>query len=298
MYSEIDSNKRKTVLLMFGFFVFVGAIAFGVGWYMHSYYITIFALVFAVGYIFWSYYASDKLALSVNNARQIEKADNIRLWRIVENLAITDGLPMPKVYIIDDPAPNAFATGRDPKHAGVTVTTGLLDIMDDNELTGVIAHELGHVQNYDIRVSMIAFGLVAVVSIISDTVLRWMFWGGVSSDGDGDSDSVSNPIVLAVGIVAIVLAPIVATMIQLSISRKREYLADATGALTTRYPQGLASALQKISDHGSAMQKQSASTAHLFFANPLKKGSFTSLFSTHPPIEDRIAKLQEMETRV
>lgn len=283
---------------MFGFFVFVGAIAFGVGWYMHSYYITIFALVFAVGYIFWSYYASDKLALSVNNARQIEKADNIRLWRIVENLAITDGLPMPKVYIIDDPAPNAFATGRDPKHAGVTVTTGLLDIMDDNELTGVIAHELGHVQNYDIRVSMIAFGLVAVVSIISDTVLRWMFWGGVSSDGDGDSDSVSNPIVLAVGIVAIVLAPIVATMIQLSISRKREYLADATGALTTRYPQGLASALQKISDHGSAMQKQSASTAHLFFANPLKKGSFTSLFSTHPPIEDRIAKLQEMETRV
>jgi len=296
MYSEIDSNKRKTVFLMFGFFVLVGALAFGLGWYFKNYSFTIFALVFALGYAFWSYYASDKLALSINKAKQIEKKDNPRLYRIVENLTITDGLPMPSVYIIDDPAPNAFATGRDPKHASVAVTTGLLEIMTDTELEGVMAHELGHVQNYDIRVSMLAFGLVAAVSLISDMILRWMFWGSVMGDDDGPGGG--SPIVMLIGIVALVLAPIVATLIQLSISRKREYLADATGALTTRYPEGLASALEKIEQYGSPMKKQSASTAHLFFANPLKKGSFSGLFSTHPPIEDRINRLREMGNKV
>ena len=273
---------------MFGFFVLVSLLALGIGWYFGSYAVTIFAIVFASGYALWSYYASDKLALSINNAKQIEKSDAPELWRIVENLAITTGLPMPKVYIINDPALNAFATGRDPNHAAVAVTTGLLESLNKQELQGVLAHELGHVQNYDIRVSMLAFGLVAAVSIISDMVLRMMIWGG-------DDDNNSNPIAMVIGIIALILAPLVATMIQLAISRKREYLADATGALTTRYPEGLASALEKIRDNAQPMQKQSPSTAHLFFANPLSKKSFNNLFSTHPPIEERIAALRGME---
>lgn len=290
MYSQIDANKRKTVLLMFGFFVLVGLIAYAIGFYFKDFYITIYALVFAVGYALWSYFGSSKLALSMNKAQKIQKSDNPRLWRMVENLSITDGLPMPDVYIINDPALNAFATGRDPKHASVAVTTGLLDVMDDNELEGVLAHELGHIKNYDIRVSMIAFGLVAAISIISDMVLHMMFWGG-------DDEDSGNPIAMVLAIVAIVLAPIAATLIQLSISRKREYLADATGALTTRYPQGLASALAKIRDNGSAMKKQAPSSAHLFFANPLNGKSFNNLFSTHPPIDDRIAALNEMSIK-
>jgi len=294
MYSQIDANKRKTVLLMFGFFVLVGALAYGLGLYFGDYFITVFALVFATGYALWSYYASDKLALSVNGATQIQKSDNPRLWRIVENLSITTGMQMPRVYIMQDVAMNAFATGRDPKHAAVAVTTGLLDAMDDNELEGVLAHELGHIQNYDIRVAMIAFGLVAAISLISDMVLRWMFWGG---DGDGDGNN--SPFAIIAVVLAVIIAPLVALLIQLSISRKREYLADATGALTTRYPEGLASALAKIRDSakGSTMKKQSPSTAHLFFANPLNGKSFSNLFSTHPPIDDRIKALKQMETK-
>lgn len=296
MYSEIESNKRKTILFMFGFFVLVSLVAYGVGWYFKEWFITAFALVFAIGYALWSYYGSDKLALSVNNAVQIEKKDNPRLWRIVENLAITDGLPMPRVYIIDDPAPNAFATGRDPKHAAVAATTGILDMMTDTELEGVFAHELGHIKNFDIRLAMVAFGLVAAVSMISDMVLRMMFWG--SAFGDDDSPGGNNPVFMLVGIIALILAPIVAGLIQLAISRKREYLADATGALTTRYPEGLASALEKIENSGSVMQKQSPSTSHLFFANPLKGGNLAGLFSTHPPVDERIARLREMGGKV
>lgn len=297
MYSQISANKRKTILLMFGFFVLVGAIAYGVGWYFNTFSITLIAVIFAVGYAFWSYFASDKLALAINGATQIEKRDNPRLWRTVENLTITTGLPMPKVYIIDDSSPNAFATGRDPNHSAVAVTSGLLDLMNDNELQGVLAHELGHVKNYDIRVAMIAFGLVAVVSLISDFVLRWMFWGrafGGDNEGEGNNN---NPLFLIFGIVALILAPIIATLIQLAISRRREYLADATGALTTRYPEGLASALEKIRDHGSTMKKQNPSTAHLFFANPLKGSSLMNLFSTHPPIDERIQNLRSMELK-
>jgi len=294
MYSEIAGNKRKTVFLMFCFFVLVGAIAYGVGWYFKNFSITIFALVFACGYALWSYFASDKLALSVNKARQIQKSDNPRLWRTVENLSITTGMQMPRVYIMDDPSPNAFATGRDPKHAAVAVTSGLLDIMDDNELQGVLAHEMAHVQNYDIRVSMITFGLVAVVSLISDIVLRWLFWGSLFGDDEGGSNNNSNPALMIIGIVALVLAPIVATMIQLAVSRKREYLADATASLTTRYPEGLASALEKIRDKNLPMKKQNPSSAHLFFTNPLKAQSFSNLFSTHPPIDERIKILRQM----
>jgi heat shock protein HtpX len=293
MYSEISANKRKTVILMFGFFVFVGLITFGVGWYFKNYSITLIAIIFSLFYVLWSYFGSARLALSMNRAKEIEKKDNPKLWRTVENLSIATGLPMPKVYIIEDPALNAFATGRDPNHSAVAVTSGLLEIMDDSELQGVLAHEMAHIQDYDIRLSMIVFGLVAVISIISDIVLRWLFWGSVFGDDD-ESPAGSNPVFLIFGIVALILAPIIATVIQLAISRKREFLADATAGLTTRYPEGLASALEKIVQHGSVMQKQNASTAHFFISSPLKKKSFTGLFSTHPPIEKRIKILREM----
>jgi heat shock protein HtpX len=196
---------------------------------------------------------------------------------------------MPKVYIIDDPAMNAFATGRDPKHAVVAATSGILEVLDDSELEGVMAHELGHVKNYDIRVSMVAFALTAVISLIADIILRLTWFRNDDSENN-------NQLLFIAGIVAAILAPIIATLIQLAISRQREYLADATGALTTRYPEGLASALEKISQHGSVMQRQNTSTAHLFFASPLKKSSLASLFSTHPPIEDRIQRLRTMGT--
>ena len=289
MYREIAANKRKTVLLMFTFFVLIGLISFAAAMYFKDYFITVFAIVFALGYALWGYFASDKTALAMNNAKQIEKSDNPRLWRIVENLSITTGLPMPAVYIIDDPALNAFATGRDPNHASVAVTTGLLDILDDKELQGVMAHELGHIQNYDIRLTMIAFGLVAAISILSDFIMRSLFWGSF-----GNKSENSSPILYIALFFAVIVIPIVATVVQLSISRKREYLADATGALTTRYPEGLASALQKIADNGSVMKKQNTSTAHLFIANPLSGGVVSKLFSTHPPIEERIAKLNQI----
>lgn len=285
MYSNIAANKRKTVYIFIGFILLIGVLGWFVAQYLGHPIITPFVLIGALIYALIVYFSGSKMALAVNNAKEIQKRDNPRLYRIVENLAITNGMPMPKVYIMEDPAPNAFATGRDPKHAAVCATTGLLEIMDDNELEGVMAHELGHVKNYDIRVSMYAFALVAVISILADIILHMTFF----SNRDNRS-----PYEFILAIAAIVIAPIVATMIQLAISRRREYLADATGALTTRYPEGLASALEKIGKYGSATQKQNSSTAHLFFANPLKKGSVAGLFSTHPPVEERVKLLREM----
>jgi heat shock protein HtpX len=291
LYSEIAANKRKTVIIMV---VFVALVA-GIAWLFSKYLggsPTIFygALIGSGVYALITYYSGSKLALAVNGAREIKKQDNPRLWRVVENLSITEGLPMPRVYIMDDPAPNAFATGKDPKHAAVCATTGLLNIMDDSELEGVIAHELGHVKNYDIRVSMIAFALTAVISLLADIMLHLTWFRGNDRENN-------NQIFLIMGIVGAILAPLVATMIQLAISRQREYLADATGALATRYPAGLASALEKIAQVGSATRRQNTATAHLFFANPLRGGSLAGLFSTHPPIKDRIARLREMGSR-
>ncbi|MBI1857293.1 M48 family metalloprotease [Candidatus Saccharibacteria bacterium] len=290
MYSQIAANKRKTVIMMV---LFVGLVV-GLGWLFGQYagtpFITPYVLIGAAVYALISYYGGSKLALAINGAHEIQKTDNPRLWRVVENLSITDGLPMPRVFVIDDPALNAFATGRDPKRAIVCATTGLLEAMEDSELEGVMAHELGHVKNYDIRVSMIAFALVAVVSIIADIMLRMAWFRD-------DDDSGSGTVFIILGIVGAILAPIIATLIQLSISRRREYLADATGALTTRYPEGLASALEKIKHTGSTMKRQNASTAHLFFANPLKGHKLATLFSTHPPIDDRIQALRVMGTK-
>lgn len=290
MYSDIAANKRKTIIIMVVFIIFTALIIYILYKYLGgSPYVFYGGLFGALVYVAITYYSGSKLALSLNNAQEIQKSDNPRLWRIVENLSITDGLPMPKIYIINDPALNAFATGRDPRHASVCVTSGLLQVMNDDELNGVIAHELGHVKNYDIRVSMVAFALTAVISLLADIILQLTWFRG-------DRESENNQIFFILGIVAAILAPLVATMIQLAISRQREYLADATGALTTRYPEGLASALSKIEQYGSTLNRQNTATAHLFFANPLKAHSLAGLFSTHPPIKDRIARLQSMET--
>lgn len=288
MYGAIAANKRNTVLIMA---VFIGLIS-AIGWLVSLYFgnssITYWVISGAAIYALIQYFAASKLAVMATGAQEIEKRDNPRLYRIVENLAITIGIPTPKVYIIDDPAPNAFATGRDPKHAIVAATTGILDVMSDRELEAVMAHEMGHVQNYDIRVSMIAFGLVSAIGILSDIALRMFMFGGE----DNDNRNI-NPIVLIVGIVLIILAPVMAALIQMAVSRQREYLADATGALTTRDPEGLASALEKLEKTTRPMQKQSSAAAHLFFANPLKPGALTSLFSTHPPLEERIKRLRD-----
>jgi heat shock protein HtpX len=288
MYSDIAENKRKTVFIMALFLVLLALVVWLFDkWLGGSTGVFYGGLVGSLIYIIVSYYAGSRMALAVNSARQIEKKDNPRLWRLVENLAITDGLPMPKVYIMDDPAPNAFATGRDPKHSSICATSGILEIMDDQEMQGVLAHEMSHIKNYDIRVSMVAFAMTAVISLVADVILRLTWFGG----GDDERD---NQLFFVLGIIAAILAPIVATLIQLAVSRQREYLADASGALATRYPEGLASALEKIKQTGSVAKRQNTATAHLFFVNPLKGHSLASLFSTHPPLDDRIARLRAM----
>jgi heat shock protein HtpX len=293
MYSAIAANKRKTLLIMFVFIVFIGALSFLLTEAFAGGSMPIFygALIGSVVYAAITYFAGSRMALAVNGAKEIKKADNPRLWRIVENLSITTGVPMPKVFIMDDPGLNAFATGRDPNHSAVCATSGLLEVMDDSELEAVFAHEMGHVKNYDIRVSMIAFALTAVISLIADFILH-MTWFR-----DNDDDNGGSPIFLVLGIVAAILAPLIATMIQLAISRQREYLADATGVMTTRYPDGLVRALRKIEQGGSKTRLQNTATAHLFFANPLRGKGLANLFSTHPPIAERIARLEQMGTR-
>lgn len=291
MYSAIAANKRNTLIIMSLFVGLIGTVGWSIGYLNSDSSITVWVLITAVIYTLVQYFIADKLAVMAMGAHPIEKRDSPRLYRIVENLTIAEGMPMPKIYLIDDPAPNAFATGRDPRHAVVGATTGILELMSDRELNAVMAHEIGHVKNYDIRVSTIAFGLVSAVSIMSDIAFRTIFWG------DRDSDSSPNPIVMIVGIVLILLAPVIATMIQLAIGRQREYLADATGAMTTRDSEGLAMALEKLKGAGRPMQKQSSSTAHLFLNDPLKSGKISRLFSTHPPLEDRIDRLRKNATK-
>ena len=292
LYTQQSSNITKTFLLMTFFLVFVIAVCYGVAYYFGNPLILYIGAAFAVVTSFGSYWYSDKVVLKMTGAREISKADAPELYNIVENLSITAGLPMPKVYIVDDPAPNAFATGRDPEHAVVAATTGLLDILDRNELEGVMAHELAHVGNRDMLVMTVAVVLAGFVAIVADIFTRSLFFGGGNRD--------RHPIFLILGIVGIILAPIAAQLIQLAISRKREYLADATGALLTRYPEGLASALEKISQSGRPMKKASHATAHLFISDPFKasSGSITKklggLFQTHPPADDRIYRLRNM----
>ena len=285
MYSAIRRNKVNSVLIILLFVAIVG----GLGWLAAAIYrspgIVVTVVLVSVAYAAFQYFAAGRQAIAMSGAQRITEADHPRLYRIVENLSITTGTPMPEVYLVQDPAPNAFATGRDPEHAMVAATTGLLDLMTDAELEGVMAHELGHVRNYDIRVSMIVYGLVVAVGMISDVLVRMAFFGRNNN---------GNPVVLVFGLVAMLVAPIVASIVQLAVSRQREYLADATGALTTRHPEALASALHKLSEYGRPLQRQNSSMAHLWIADPLKPGVVQRLFATHPPIPDRIRRLLEM----
>lgn len=296
MYGEVAANKRKTLLLIVSFVVFVSVLGWIFSQALDSFGLTVGVLIGSIIYAAIGYFASDKIALSLSGAKPITKDDYPHLWRAVENLSITAGLPMPKVYIIEDNAPNAFATGRDPKHAAVAATTGLLESLDQTELEGVIAHELSHIGNYDIRVMGVVLVLVTVIAFLSDIFMRMLWFR--DSDNRG-----SNPVFLALGVLAAVIAPLVAMLLKLAVSRKREYLADASGVLLTRYPEGLAAALEKIGSYARPMRRASASTAHLFFANPLRgrhgeTGGIAALFSTHPPIAERIERLREMGNKL
>ncbi len=289
LYTHKGSNVRKTWFLMTVFFMMVIAIGWGISWYMNNPTILFVAVVFALFMNVFSYWNSDKLVIQMTHAVEATAPEFTELNRIVENLAITAGLPKPRVYVVHDQAPNAFATGRDPEHGVVAVTTGLLAILNRSELEGVIAHELSHIGNRDILVATVAVVLAGFIAILSDFFMRMLFWGG-------SSDRKVHPAIYLLGLVAIILAPIAASLIQMAISRKREFLADASGALLTRYPDGLASALTKISQYGAQMQHASHATAHLFIADPFgsKKGlgaRLSNLFQTHPPVEQRIQAL-------
>lgn len=298
IYSQISANKWKTWLIMALFIVFITTLGFVFGkatGYGLAY--AGFALILAGITSFGSFYFSDKIVLASVGAKPIAKSDNPELYRIVENLAIGAGLPMPKIYIMQTEAPNAFATGRDPKHAVVCVTSGILQRLDRSELEGVIAHELSHVKGYDIRLMGIVAILVGFVAILANLFMNQLWWGGFSRDNDRENGNLQYIFIL-VGIVLAILSPIAATLIQLAISRKREYLADAAGVLLTRYPEGLASALEKIAQDKKPMPQVSNATAQLFIENPQKGKNFGSflagLFDTHPPIEDRIRILRSM----
>ena len=291
LYTHQAKNITKTWLLMTTFFILV----IGLGWFFSMYYgnpsILVFFVLFSVIMNVVSYWFSHKIVLGLSGAHEADRKQYFDLYTTVENLSITAGLPMPKVYVITDSAPNAFATGRDKKHAVVAVTTGLLAILEKNELEGVIAHELSHIGNRDMLVSTVAVVLVGFVSILADVFMRSLWFGG------GDRDSKGGNALVIIGIVLSILAPIFAILIQLAISRKREFLADASGALLTRYPEGLASALGKISQYSLPMKRQSKAIAHLYIADP--KGSslgkrIKGLFATHPPAEDRIKILRGM----
>ncbi|TXK19547.1 M48 family metallopeptidase [Homoserinibacter sp. GY 40078] len=295
MYSAIAKNKLNTVIIIVLFLVIIGALGALTAWLTGEWWIAVMTLVIAAVYALIQYFAATSETLALTGAVQIGRADNPRLYRTVENLAIAEGMPMPKVYVISDPAPNAFATGRDPEHAVVAATTGLLEIMDDQELEGVMAHELGHVKNYDIRVSLIVFGLVVAVGLIADIALRVTIFGG---RGRGSNNGGPAAIVfLVIGLVAAIIAPLLAAVVQAAVSRQREYLADATGALTTRYPEGLARALEKLKAYGRPVRRTNTSMSHLWISDPNKPGFMQRLFATHPPLDDRIARLRQSADR-
>lgn len=294
LYSHKASNIRKTWFLIGLFLILI----IGLGWIFsfvfNSKEILYFAIVFSLIMNLISYWFSDKIALAISQAKPIDKKDLPELYRIVENLSIAAGLPIPRLYIIDEPQINAFATGRNHKNAIIAVTTGALQKLNNNELEGVLAHELSHIGNRDILVSTIAVVLAGIIAVISDIFLRLTFWG----TGDRDSNSRSNIFIFIIALIAVILAPFAAMLIRLAISRKREFLADASGALLTRYPEGLASALEKIARDYSPMKSASEATAHLYISNPFKgkRGAnwLVKLFMTHPPIEERIKILREM----
>jgi len=293
MYSEIESNKRKTFFLITIFTVVILALGwvFGAAWGDAASGI-IFAAILSTVMTLVSYYQGDAIALAASGAKQIEKKDAAELYNLVENLALSAGLPTPKIYVINDPSPNAFATGRDPAHASIAVTTGLVEVLEKTELEGVLAHELSHIKNYDVRVMTIVVVLVGVVLLLSDWILRGFFYR--DRDAGGGQAAL---ILFLIGLVLAILSPLFAELIKLAVSRQREYLADASGALMTRYPEGLARALEKIAAMDQPLKQANHATAHLFLANPFDPHvtkKFEQWFSTHPPIMERINRLKTM----
>ena len=295
MYAHIAANKRKTWLLIVIFFAFV----IGLGWVFGEAYGVSgisamgFAGIIAIAMALFGYFKGDTVALATSGAKPLARNDNPYIYRMVENLTIAAGMPMPKVYLIPDPVPNAFATGRDPEHASIAVTSGIVELLENEELEGVLAHELSHIQNYDIRVMTIVIVLVGLVALASDFFLRMQFYGGGRRRSEGNIGAA----ILIIGIVLAILSPLIAKIIQLAVSRKREFLADTSGVLLTRYPAGLSGALAKIDAHPKDLRRANQATAHLYFSSPFgtSRKFFAKLFSTHPPISERITRLQEME---
>ena len=298
LYTLAESNVRKTWLYITFFLIFVIAIGWVFSYYFNSYFILWLAVIYSFVSSVLSYWYSDKIVLAISKAMPMEKQDNPELYRIVENLCITAGLPVPKIYIMREAQPNAFATGRDPKHAAVAVTQGLLDRLDRTELEGVLAHELSHVENRDTLLQTAVVVLVGVIVLLADFFFRISFFRGARTRDREEGEKIGI-IIAVIAVILAILGPIVANLIKLAISRKREFLADASGALLTRYPEGLARALEKISADSHPLNAASNATSHLYFANPFRGKSihsrFSGLFLTHPPVEDRIKALREME---
>ena len=299
VYNAIAANKRKTWFIMFFFVLFIGTVAYILGKALgYGIGFAGIMLIFSGLMSFFSYYYSDKIVLAMSGAKAVTKDDFPHYYHSVENLSIAAGLPMPRIYVVEDVAPNAFATGRDPKHAAVCATSGILQKLSNSELEGVIGHELSHVKNFDTRLMGVVAILVGFVAVLSDVFMRNLWWGGFRSRDDNREGG--NGIFMVLGIVAAILAPIAATLIQLAISRRREFLADADGALLTRYPDALANALEKIADDKNILKSASNATAHFYIENPFKtdtghvKSGLMNLFSTHPPIEERIKILRSM----
>ena len=297
MYEQISSNKRKSYFLILFFLVLIFLLAWAFGQITElGPYAVILAFIIAIAMTFGSYYYSDKIVLAVSKARPVEKKDFPYLYNVVEGLAIAAGLPKPRCYIIDDTAPNAFASGRNPENAVIVVTNGLLQKLNRVELEGVIAHEMSHIKNYDVLFQTLAVVMVGVVALLSDWILRTFFWGGGRRREKSKGGGNAGAIFIVIALVLAILSPLVAQLLRFSISRKREFLADANGALLTRYPPGLASALKKLAADREPLEVANKATAHLYIVNPLKdiKGRTNKLFSTHPPVEERITALEKM----
>ncbi|HVY68259.1 MAG TPA: M48 family metallopeptidase [Patescibacteria group bacterium] len=309
-YDLINKNKRESWLLIFSFLIVISLIGFVFAQVYQNSAILYFAVGFSVISALISYFFSDSITLTLSRAQPVDRQSNPELYRVVENLCIAAGLPTPQIYVIEDSAPNAFATGRDPKHAVICFTTGILQKLERTELEGVAAHELSHIGNYDIRVMTLVVVLVGTITLLADWFLRFSFLGGRRRSNDSEGGQLGL-ILFAVGILLALLSPLIATLIKLAVSRQREYLADASGALLTRYPEGLARALEKISGDTEPLEAANKATAHMYIADPFhqdveerpsnavganhgSRGWFAGLFNTHPPIEDRIKRLREM----
>lgn len=291
MYSSISENKRNTVIIFMVFIAIISGIGLYFSYIYKNDYIFIILLVFSILYALVQYNISKSIVLYMNGAKPVSREIAPGFYAAVETISITAGLPMPKLYIIDDESPNAFAAGTNPEKSIICATTGLLNIMNKGELEAVVAHEMSHIKNYDIRVSMAAVALTSVIELISELVLRFFIW----SDDDNDN---RNPLIVVLGLLFVMISPLLALVTRLAISRQREFLADATAVSLTRYPEGMISALQKLKNNGKPLRKQNSTTANLFIVNPMKRSFFQNLFSTHPSIDDRISRLKNNSSRL